>query len=352
MAGHGSWRLGPGARRRIVEEVKAGMSQKRAAARFCVSPATVNRWVRREREASTDERVCGAWAQERSSRPLSSPRMISDQEQDRICEVRERTGWGPRLIAPLVGRGHSTVHAALRRRGCSRKPKALRESVVRYEWPCPGQLLHVDVKKFGRFSAPGHAVTGDRTKRSRRVGWDYAHSLVDDCSRLAYTELLADERGESVTAFMRRGLNWFSITASSASGCSQTTPGPTPTTARSSSCSAAARSSTKRSAPTVPRPTARWSATSRPSLVSGPTGRATPPQTLAAKPCHTGCSTTTRLATTAPSATARPSPGFTTSSGRTARAAPRKTETLTNSICECLGAYPVRCPCATRTLSP
>jgi transposase InsO family protein len=209
MTGHGSWRLGPGARRRIVEEVRAGMSQKRAAARFCVSPATVNRWVRREREASADERVCGAWAQERSSRPLSSPRMISDQEHDRICEMRERTGWGPRLIAPLVGRGHSTVHAALRRRGCSRKPKASRESVVRYEWPCPGQLLHVDVKKFGRFSAPGHAVTGDRTKRSRRAGWDYAHSLVDDCSRLAYTELLQDERAETVTAFMRRGLNWF-----------------------------------------------------------------------------------------------------------------------------------------------
>ena len=80
---------------------------------------------------------------------------------------------------------------------------------MRYEWPCPGQLLHVDIKKFGRFSAPGHALTGDRSKRSRRAGWDYAHSLVDDCSRLAYTELLQDERAESVTAFMRRGLNWF-----------------------------------------------------------------------------------------------------------------------------------------------
>jgi transposase InsO family protein len=209
MTGHGSWRLGPGARRRIVEEVKAGMSQKRAAARFCVSPATVNRWVCRERAATRQERASGAWAQERSSRPRRSPRMISDQEHDRICEVREHTGWGPRLIAPLVGRGHSTVHAALRRRGQSRKPRVSRESVVRYEWPCPGQLLHVDVKKFGRFSAPGHAVTGDRSKRSRRAGWDYAHSLVDDCSRLAYTELLEDERAETVTAFMRRGLDWF-----------------------------------------------------------------------------------------------------------------------------------------------
>ena len=174
MTGHGSWRLGPGARRRIVEEVKAGMSQKRAAARFCVSPATVNLWVTRERDASEDERASGAWAADRSSRPHRCPTMISDAEHDRICEVREHTGWGPRLIASLVGRPHSTVHAALRRRGCRRRPKAPREAIVRYEWPCPGQLLHVDVKKFGRFQTPGHKVTGDRTQRSRRVGWDYA----------------------------------------------------------------------------------------------------------------------------------------------------------------------------------
>jgi transposase InsO family protein len=97
----------------------------------------------------------------------------------------------------------------LRRRGCSRQPRSPREAIVRYQWPCPGQLLHVDVKKFGRFSAPGHKVTGDRTQRSRRVGWDYAHSLVDDCSRLAYTELHDDERASTVTAFIERALNWF-----------------------------------------------------------------------------------------------------------------------------------------------
>jgi transposase InsO family protein len=209
MSMQASWRLGPGARRRIVEAVKAGVTQKRAAARFCVSPATVNLWVAREREATPEELESGSWARERSSRPEHSPSMISEAEQDRICEMRERTGWGPRLIAPHVGRPHSTVHAALRRRGCSRKPKAPRESVVRYQWPCPGQLLHVDVKKFGRFSAPGHKVTGDRTQRSRRVGWDFAHTLLDDCSRLAYTELLDDEKADTVTAFMRRGLDWF-----------------------------------------------------------------------------------------------------------------------------------------------
>jgi len=208
MCGEGSWRLGPGARRRIVAEVVAGMSQKRAAARFCVSPATVNLWVKREREASDEERRSGAWAEDRSSRPDCCPTMLSDEEHDRICEVRERTGWGPRLIGPLVGRPHSTAHAALRRRGCSRRPRAPREAVVRYEWPCPGNLLHVDVKRFGRFAEPGHAVTGDRRRSSRRVGWDYVHSLVDDCSRLAYSEVCDDERAETVTAFCRRALDW------------------------------------------------------------------------------------------------------------------------------------------------
>ncbi|MGH2979574.1 MAG: IS481 family transposase [Solirubrobacterales bacterium] len=209
MSLEGSWRLGPGARRRMVEAVKGGMSQKRAAARFCVSPATVNRWVKREREASQEQRRAGTWADDRSSRPRHSPAMLSEQEHDRICEVREHTGWGPRLIAPLIGRPHSTVHAALRRRGCSRRPRAPREAVVRYEWPCPGNLLHVDVKKFGRFLEPGHAVTGDRRRRSRRVGWDYVHSIVDDCSRLAYSEVHDDERAETVTGFCRRALDWL-----------------------------------------------------------------------------------------------------------------------------------------------
>jgi transposase InsO family protein len=209
MSMEASWRLGPGARMRIVAEVKAGVTQKRAAARFCVSPATVNRWVRRERDATEQERVSGAWALDRPCRPHRSPMLISEAEHDEICRMREDTGWGPRLIAAHVGRCHSTVHAALRRRGCSRRPRAPKESVVRYEWPCPGQLLHVDVKKFGRFQAPGHKVTGDRAQRSRNAGWDYAHSLLDDCSRLAYTELHDDERAQTVTAFMTRALDWF-----------------------------------------------------------------------------------------------------------------------------------------------
>jgi hypothetical protein len=134
---------------------------------------------------------------------------VPAEEEARFCELRARTGWSPRTIAVEVGRPHSTVHQVLRRGGCSRREPAERPAAIRYEWPCPGNLLHIDVKRFGRFETPGHALTGDRTRRSRRVGWEYVHSIVDDCSRLAYSEIHDDERAPTVTAFTRRALDWF-----------------------------------------------------------------------------------------------------------------------------------------------
>jgi transposase InsO family protein len=132
-------------------------------------------------------------------------------EAQRICELRKRTGWSPRRLAAEaeIARPHSTVHRVLQRAGVSRLPRPERPAVVRYQWPCPGQLLHMDVKRFGKFTEPGHAVTGDRTRRSRRVGWEYCHSIVDDCSRLAYSELHDDEKAATVTAFTRRALDFF-----------------------------------------------------------------------------------------------------------------------------------------------
>ncbi len=209
MSDYRSVRLGPGGRRRIVEAVEAGMSQHQAAVRFCVSPATVNRWVVRAREAGPPERVSGACFGERSCRPHRSPRLLSAADHDRVCVLRQRSGWGPRLIASELGIPHATVHRALRRRGCSRRPRQPRAAVQRYEWPCPGNLLHMDTKRHARFQRPGHAVTGDRTHNSKGAGWEYVHTLEDDCSRLAYAEVHDDERAETVTAFSARALDWF-----------------------------------------------------------------------------------------------------------------------------------------------
>jgi transposase InsO family protein len=174
-----------------------------------VSKSTVWEWVRRWRQADRAERESLACLVERSSRPHRSPGRVPVDEERRICELRHRTGWSPRRIADEVGRPHSTVHQVLRRGGCSRRKPDERPPIIRYQWPCPGQLLHIDVKRFGKFEAPGHAVTGDRTKRSRQAGWEYVHSIVDDCSRLAYSEIHNDERAATVTAFTRRALDWF-----------------------------------------------------------------------------------------------------------------------------------------------
>jgi transposase InsO family protein len=189
------------------------MTFEAAAAASNVAKSTVHTWVARWRAASAAERESLACLEDRSSRPRHSPRLLSEADHDRVCEVRRRTGWGPRLIATEVEIPHSTVHRALRRRGCSRQPRPERGAVVRYEWPCPGDLVHVDVKRFARFSRPGHAVTGDRyrsgAEKRSGVGWEFAHSMVDDHSRLAYTELYPDERAPSVTAFIERALRFF-----------------------------------------------------------------------------------------------------------------------------------------------
>ena len=141
------------------------------------------------------------------------PRLLSVREQRRICAARRRTGWGPRLLTLRTGHPHATISKVLRRHGLSRPPRPTREQANRYEWPCPGDLLHMDVAHYARFRQPGHAVTGDRRKTGfdRRFppGYDYAHAIVDDHSRLGYAELLPDEKAITVTAFVERALGFF-----------------------------------------------------------------------------------------------------------------------------------------------
>jgi transposase InsO family protein len=202
---HPRAKLGPAARHELCQAIAAGASMRGAAGAFSVSPATAHKWWHRHRS--------GEGLEDRSSRPHRSPRMLPLAAQERICEVRRHTGWGPRLIAGVTGHPHSTVHRTLARHGISRPPRPPRERSVRYEWPCPGNLLHVDTKRYGRFERPGHRVTGvrDKTGAERRAGWgwEFAHSIVDDHSRLAYSELHPDERAETVVGFMGRALAFF-----------------------------------------------------------------------------------------------------------------------------------------------
>jgi transposase InsO family protein len=212
MGQHVRGKLGPAGRVELVRLMRVeDLSEREAAACLSVAPATAHHWSVRERRATPEQRASGAWALDRSSRPHRSPRRTAVDVERRVCQARERTGWGPRLLAAETGVAHSTISAILKRHGCSRAARPLRTEVVRYEWPCPGDLLHMDVKRYPRFRRPGHAITGDRRHKLRvnPLGHDYFHAILDDHSRLAYGELLADERAPTVTAFVERALGWF-----------------------------------------------------------------------------------------------------------------------------------------------
>ena len=216
MRFHRNAKLGLAGRRELVLAIAGGCSIRSAAATFNVSPATAHRWWWRWRGATRSERRSLSCLLDRSSQPARSPRRLAAELERAICDCRRRTGWGPRLVAGVTGVAHSTVWKVLRRHGLSRPSRPPREPANRYEWPCPGDLLHMDVSRFARFLRPGHRVTGDRSQRSRhwmrpetRVGYDYVHALVDDHSRLAYVEIHADERAATCAAFTERALAFF-----------------------------------------------------------------------------------------------------------------------------------------------
>jgi transposase len=211
MSLHRNAKLGLAGRHALVSAIGGGMTLKAAAAAFSVSPATAHRWWHRWLEAGEDARRSLSCLLDRSSRPHRSPRQLAPELAEAICACRRETGWGPRLVAGATGFAHSTVWKVLKRGGISRPPRPTREPANRYEWPCPGDLLHMDVSEYARFERPGHRVTGDRSSqdRRRRDGIDYVHAIVDDHSRLAYAEIQGDQRAATVAGFLERALAFY-----------------------------------------------------------------------------------------------------------------------------------------------
>jgi transposase InsO family protein len=213
---HANAKLGLAGRLALVRAVEDGLSLRAAAACFHVSPATAHRWWHRWREAGEEARRSLSCLFDRSSRPHRSPRQLPEQLAEAICACRRKTGWGPRLVAAATGFAHSTVWKVLRRAGISRPARPAREPANSYEWPCPGDLLHMDTSRYARFLRPGHAVTGDRSQQSRdwmrpktRVGYDYIHAILDDHSRVVFVERHDDETAATVTGFVERALADF-----------------------------------------------------------------------------------------------------------------------------------------------
>jgi len=207
---HRNAKLGLAGRHALVCAIEDGLSLKEAAASFSVSPATAHRWWHRWREAGAEARRTLSCLRDRPSRPHRSPRQLAPELEEAICACRRQTGWGPRLVAGATGFHHSTVWKVLRRFGLSRPVRAKREPANSYEWPCPGDLLHMDVSEYVRFKRPGHRVTGDRRSQDHTPdGVDYVHAIVDDHSRLAYAEILGDARAETATGFLGRALAFY-----------------------------------------------------------------------------------------------------------------------------------------------
>lgn len=189
---------------RLVACVLAGESPQAAAAACGASRATGYRLWRRYQE--------GGWAAlaDRPPVPKHQPRRLSRELEQRILAAREYANAGPLIVAGQLGLPASTVWKVLRRYGVSRLRRPARGPVVRYERARPGELLHVDIKKLGRFWTLGKRVLGSEVgNRSRHAGWQYLHLAIDDHSRLAYAELLPSEGPADCVAFLRRAHAWY-----------------------------------------------------------------------------------------------------------------------------------------------
>lgn len=209
MNSHKNARLGFTGRVCLVERVlRDRWKVQTAAAAFGISPQSVRKWIRRYRAEGR------AGLADRSSRPRRSPRRLSTRLEQRIARLRAQRKSGP-AIADRLGLPLSTVGDVLRRLGVGRLPPLVpRPMIVRYERAEPGELLHLDIKKLGRIGRNGSA--GRRMAHERRpgyrqaaLGWECLHVAIDDCSRIAYAELLPDESAASAVVFLDHALSWF-----------------------------------------------------------------------------------------------------------------------------------------------
>ena len=186
--------------RRVIDQ---GWTLKATAAGFHVSVKTVAKWVLRYRTQGV------AGLSDRSSRPSRLRRPTQAEQVARAAMLRRQRWTGVR-IAQATGLSPATVSRILRRLRLNR----LRDleplpPVQRYEHAAPGDLLHLDIKKLGRFSAPGARIHGDLSRRTRGLGWDYLHVAIDDHSRIGFAQILPHENGACAAAFLDAALAYF-----------------------------------------------------------------------------------------------------------------------------------------------
>ena len=196
-------RLTPFGRAVMVQRVAAGVPVSTVAREAGVSRQTVYKWCRRAEADAPDA------LHDRASTPHHSPQRLVRYRRRQI-EKRRRQRWSSRRIAQYYQLPISTVVTEIRRLGLNRlsslEPP---RPVVRYERERPGELVHLDIKKLGKIGRVGHRIHGNRRTRVTGIGWEYTHVAFDDHSRLAYSEVLADETAETTAGFVRRAVAWY-----------------------------------------------------------------------------------------------------------------------------------------------
>jgi transposase InsO family protein len=216
---HRSARLTVHGRKLIVQRHQDGWKQAHIAAAMGVSRKCVKTWI--DRHAAEGE----AGLETRSSRPHSMPTRTAPEAEQRVLAARAEYREGPDRLGPRVGVPARTVSRILRRHGVPRlrecdpmtgEPiRSSKSTAVRYERARPGELVHMDVKKLGRipdgggWRALGREATAAHKHKQAPIGYDYVHSLVDDHSRLAYSEILPDEKGPTCAGFLERAIAYF-----------------------------------------------------------------------------------------------------------------------------------------------
>lgn len=219
LVSHGSARLTVHGRRLIVQRHQAGWPQAHIAAAMGVSRKCVKTWV--DRFATEGDPGLAT----RSSRPHSMPSKTSDEVEQKVLAARAERRDGPDVLGPKVGVPPRTVSRILRRHGVpylreldpitGEVIRSSKQTAVRYERDRPGQLVHMDVKKLGKipdgggWKAHGRQMGSTAARKKLKVGYDYIHSLVDDHSRLAYSEILPDEQGSTCADFLTRAIVYF-----------------------------------------------------------------------------------------------------------------------------------------------
>jgi len=203
MKAHKNARTTLHSRRILVERIAQGVPARHVARDLGISRQTVQKWLARARK----EGLLGL--QDRSSRPMHSPAALPKSQLERIAELR-----GLRLTADQIAHRlrlpRSTVSRHLGSLGMGKLPPLHPPPpVVRYQREHPGELIHIDTKKLGRFQRSGHRLTGDRHRRSEGSGWDYLHVCVDDATRLAYVEIHPNELRYTAARFLIHALRFY-----------------------------------------------------------------------------------------------------------------------------------------------